>query len=148
MPPLPSPPCQPSLDRDAGSFRADSRQDERGWLVGLPELGFYGTFPRVDPLSQNGCACRETCPVGAHESRAEIGFAGEEDQPQDSLIKINPRSRRRPRRSTRNCSRLRISTLKSCQCLVSREPGNWPVTGFPRIFIQAGFVVVYSSARG
>ena len=79
IPPLPSSPRQPSLDRDASPFRAHSRQDERGWLVGLPRLGFYGTFRRIDPLSQNGCACRETCPMGAHESRAEIGFAGEED---------------------------------------------------------------------
>src|SRR5258708_3810618 len=77
------------MDGDASLFREGASPDERGRLVSLPRLGFYGPFPRVDPLSQNGCACGETCPVGAHESRAEIGSASEEDQPQDSLTKAS-----------------------------------------------------------
>src|ERR1700693_3498977 len=92
LPPLPSPSFQPSLDRDAGSSGAHSRQDEGVRLACFPRFGLYGAFLRVDCPSQNECARGQTCPLGAPESRRKGSFAGKQNQARESSGSLRRRT--------------------------------------------------------
>src|ERR1700722_20627890 len=94
IPPLPSPPLRPSLDRDARPHGADSRKDERVRLTGLPRFGCNAAFHRIDCSAQNGCACRKTYPLGTYESRTEVGIAREQNQTCETSCGLSPEGRR------------------------------------------------------
>jgi hypothetical protein len=64
-----------------------------GAAMGM-SFGAKPTFPRVNYISQNECARSETRSVGTHESRPEIGIAGEEDWPQGKLAECERALRR------------------------------------------------------